>query len=86
MFARFKSLARDEDAGLSVGKVIGVVILVVIALAMLPLVTDAVTDAEGNTTGTAQTLVGMVTLFYILGVVLACVVWVIHETKGFGST
>jgi peptidoglycan biosynthesis protein MviN/MurJ (putative lipid II flippase) len=78
--------ARDENGELSVGKVIGVVILVIIGLLMLPIVQDAVTSAEENaTSSSAETLIGMITIFYVLGLVLAAVMWVVHETKGFGK-
>lgn len=78
--------ARDENGELSVGKVIGVVILVIIGLLMLPIVQDAVTSAEANaTSSSAETLIGMITIFYVLGLVLATVMWVVHETKGFGE-
>lgn len=81
-----QKLSTDDHGDLSVGKVIGVVILIIIGLLMLPLVTDAVTSAEGNLTGTSATLVSMVTIFYVLGIVLAAVMWVVHETKGgFGK-
>lgn len=80
-----KNLKADEKGELSVGKVIAVVILVIIGLLMLPLVTDAVGDAETELgEGTAATLVGMVTIFYVLGIVLAAVMWVVAETRGFG--
>ena len=77
----------DDEADLSVGKVIGVVILVIIGLLMLPIVQNAVDDAKAtaNVTGTSDTLLDMVSLFYILGVVLAAVLWVVHETRGMGS-
>lgn len=75
-------LPRNENGELSVGKVIGVVILVIIGLLMLPLVQSAVTDAQGNaTTTSAEALLGMITIFYILGIVLAAVMWVVHEAR-----
>lgn len=82
------TLKDDNKAELSVGKVIGVVILVIIGLLMLPIVNDSVTSAAENLTNagdtTAATLVEMVTIFYVLGVVLAAVIWVVAETRGFG--
>ena len=88
LLAFFKTLMlkKDEDAALSVGKVISVVILIIIGLLMLPIVQDAVTSAEENATSdSAATLVSMITIFYILGVVLAAVLWVVAETRGFGG-
>lgn len=81
------SLRKDDKAELSVGKVIGVVILVIIGLLLLPIVQDSVYDAQQNenTTDTQSTLLDMVTVFYVLGVTLAAVMWVVHETKGMGK-
>ena len=76
----------DDKAELSVGKIIGVVILVIVGLLMLPIVQDHVTSASENATSeSASTLIDMVTIFYVLGIVLAAVMWVVHETKGMGS-
>jgi len=78
-------LKRDDRGELSVGKIIGVVIVTLVGLLMLPLVTDAVDSAKSNVTGTASTLLDMIPIFYVLGIVLAAVVWVIAETRGFGG-
>ena len=75
-------LFKNDKGELSIGKVIGVVILIIIGLLMLPLVQDAVVAAQGNATDTSSsTLLGMITIFYILGIVLAAVVWVVTEAK-----
>ncbi len=79
-------LRRDEKGELSVGKIIGVVILVVVALLLLPVVQDQVVSASENATSdSASTLIDMITIFYVLGIVLASVMWVVHETKGMGT-
>lgn len=79
-------IKRDENAELSVGKIIGVVILVVVALLLLPVVQDQVVSASENATSeSASTLIDMITIFYVLGIVLASVMWVVHETKGMGK-
>lgn len=83
----FKNLKGDAAGELSVGKIIGVVILVIIGLLLLPIVQDAVYTAQENenTTDTQSTLLDMVTIFYVLGIVLTAVMWVVHEsgfTKG----
>ena len=78
-------LKRDKDGALSVGKIIGVVILVIIGLLLLPVVQEQVSDASNNSTSSsAATLIDMITIFYVLGIVLAAVMWVVHETKGLG--
>jgi len=80
-------LRKDENGELSIGKVIGVVILVIVGLLMLPLVQDAVytADQNENTTDTQSALLNMVTVFYVLGIALAAIMWVVHEAKGFGG-
>ena len=79
-------LRKDEKGELSVGKIIGVVILVVVALLLLPVVQDQVVSASENATSdSASTLIDMITIFYVLGIVLASVMWVVHETKGMGT-
>lgn len=79
-------IKRDENAELSIGKIIGVVILVVVALLLLPVVQDQVVSASENATSeSASTLIDMITIFYVLGIVLASVMWVVHETKGMGK-
>ena len=75
-------LFKNDKGELSIGKVIGVVILIIIGLLMLPLVQDAVVEAQGNATDdSSSTLLGMITIFYILGIVLAAVIWVVTEAK-----
>lgn len=71
---------------LSIGKLIGVVILVVVGLLLLPIVQDSVYDAQQNenTTDTQSTLLDMVSIFYVLGICLAAIMWVVRES-GFGG-
>lgn len=86
MFGLRMDLRKNERGELSVGKIIGVVILVVVALLLLPVVQDQVTSASENATSdSASTLIDMITIFYVLGIVLASVMWVVHETKGMGA-
>lgn len=79
-------LVKDMKAELSVGKLIGVVVLIIIGLLLLPIVQDSVYTASENenTTDTQETLLDMVTIFYVLGITLAAVMWVVHES-GFGK-
>ena len=72
-----------NDAGeMSVGKLIAMLILVVIAMALLPTIVSSVNAGENATTGTAHTLVPLVTIFYVIAVIVGVVMWVVHETKG----
>ena len=77
-----KKLSRDGAGEIGVGQVIGVVILVIIGLLMLPLVQSAVTDAQNSSSVAAvDSLLGMVTIFYVLGIALAAVLWVVKQAK-----
>lgn len=79
-------LVKNDEGALSIGKLIGVVLLVIIGLLLLPIVQDSVYNAQQNenTTDTQATLLDMVTIFYVLGICLAAVMWVAHEA-GFGK-
>ena len=82
-----KILSKDTEADLSVGKLVGVLIFVVIAMALLPTIiasTDAgVTDAANYSS--AATLLELVPLFYVIAILVAVIVWVVHETRGMGK-
>ena len=79
-------LKKNDKGELSIGKVIAVVILVVVGLLMLPLVQDSVYTAQANenTTDTQSSLLDMIGVFYVLGIALAAIMWVIHES-GMGK-
>ena len=81
----FKFLKRfkDDHGDMDIGGVIGVVVLVVIALLLLPLVQSSVVDAQNdqNTSASAETLLGMVPIFYVLGVILVAVLWVVGQAR-----
>jgi hypothetical protein len=83
MFKKLKKWAQDKDADMDIGGVIGVVVLVVIALLLLPLVQSSVVDAQNdaNTSDSASTLLGMVPIFYVLGVILVAVLWVVGQAR-----
>lgn len=76
----------DTDGDMDIQGVIGVVILVVIALLLLPLVQSSVVDAQNdaNTSDSASTLLGMVPIFYVLGVILVAVLWVVNSARKMG--
>jgi hypothetical protein len=64
------------------------VIAVIVGLLLLPVVQDTVTSSQelqNNTTSESQqTLLGVITLFYVLGIVLGAVLYVVSQTVGFG--
>ena len=80
---KLKLKKRNDTGNMDVGGVIGVVVLVVIALLLLPLVQSSVVDAQNdaNTSDSASTLLGMVPIFYVLGVILVAVLWVVGQAK-----
>lgn len=82
-------LNRNTGAELTVGKLVAVVIAVIVGFILLPVVQDAVTSGQewnnNSTTETTSNMLGMVTLFYVLFVVLGVVLWVVYETKGLGN-
>ena len=72
--------------GMSVGKIMGVVILVIVGLMLLPIVQSSVTDAVNtSSSSTVDSLLPLVTIFYVLGIVLAAVMWVVHESGGISG-
>ena len=78
---------KDTTGDMDIQGVIGVVILVVIALLLLPLVQSSVVDAQNddNTSESASTLLGMVPIFYVLGVILVAVLWVVQSARKMGG-
>lgn len=86
MLKRLKRFAEDHAGEMDVKGVIGVVVVVIIALLLLPLVQSSVTDAQAdaNTSASASTLLGMVPIFYVLGVVLSAVLWVVAQARQMG--
>lgn len=84
-----KLFKKDIKAELSVGKLVGVLIFVVIAMALLPTIMTATSEGSTNATaegyGSAATLIGLVPLFYVIAILVAVIVWVVHETQGMGG-
>lgn len=84
----FKSF-KDIKAELSVGKLVGVLIFVVIAMALIPTIMNATSEGADNATDqgydSAATLIALVPLFYVIAILVAVIVWVVHETKGMGG-
>lgn len=84
----FKSF-KDINGELSVGKLVGVLIFVVIAMALLPTIMTATSEGSTNATAegydSAATLIALVPLFYVIAILVAVIVWVVHETRGMGA-
>lgn len=71
--------------------IMGLIIVLVVGLAMTPVISTACDDAiegenadttDDDMTGAPKTMVGLVPLFYVIGLLLAAVAW---ATKGFGK-
>jgi hypothetical protein len=69
-----------------IGKIIMTVITVVIALALTPIVTSSVNDAANDTSGAAATVINLVPLFYVVGILLTALVWVVYEARKAGGS
>jgi predicted Kef-type K+ transport protein len=82
---KFKKLLHDQFGGASIGQIIMVVITVVIALALTPIVTSSVNDAANDTSGAAATVINLVPLFYVVGILLTALVWVVSEARKAGG-
>ena len=78
---------KSIKAELSVSKLVGVLIFVVIAMALLPTIIESTDAGVENSSdyGSASTLLGLVPLFYVIAILVAVIVWVVHETKGMGD-
>jgi len=80
---------KDIRAELSVGKLVGVLIFVVIAMALLPTIISSTNEGVANATDSgydsSATLMALVPLFYVIAILVAVIVWVVHETRGMGG-
>jgi hypothetical protein len=86
VFTRFTG---NDLAELGVAKIVGVLIFVVIAMALLPtIITSTRSGVNSSTSGgfaSASTLLNLVPLFYAIAILVAVIVWVVHETRGMGK-
>ena len=82
-------LTNDIKAELTVGKLVGLVIAVIVGLIMLPIVQDQVTTGQefnnNSTDASTSSMLDVITLFYVLGIVLGAVLYVVAETRGLGG-
>jgi hypothetical protein len=82
-------MRMNEKGELTLGKILGLVIAVIVGLILLPVVQDQVTAGqEWNNNSTDESVVSLldvITLFYILGIVLGAVLYVVAETRGLGG-
>jgi len=67
------------------GNLIGGFIVIIVGVSLLPSVADQVVAAQGgNVTGAASTILGLVTLFYALGVMSAGVAITVGGLRSAG--
>jgi uncharacterized BrkB/YihY/UPF0761 family membrane protein len=82
---KFKS-RFNQAAEFSIGKIIGIIVVVVVAMALLPTLIASVNQGYWATNGTtyssAHALIPLVVLFFVLSIIVAAVMWVVHETRG----
>ena len=57
----------------SVKNVIGALVFVVIALALYPVIQAFTTTAVGNATDSTATLIGLIPMFYVIGIVIGII-------------
>lgn len=61
----------------AIKNVIGALIFIVVALALTPTIQTFTTSAQGNLTGSAGTLVALVPLFYVIGVIVGVIAFLV---------
>jgi predicted RND superfamily exporter protein len=81
-------LKSDLNAAgdMSIGKIIGIIVVVIVAMALLPTLITSVNSGywatNGSTYSSAHALIPLVVLFFVLAIIVAAVMWVVHETRG----
>lgn len=66
---------------INVRSIIGVLIVLIVGLAVLPIVISSVTAAAACLTGSAQTMVNLIPLFYVIALLLAVIYWAVGTAK-----
>jgi hypothetical protein len=67
------------------GNLIGGFIVILIGVQLLPVIADGVVGAQaGNVTGAADTIVGLTTIFYALGIMSAGVALAVGGLRNAG--
>jgi len=86
VFTRFTG---NDLAEVGVAKIVGVLVFVVIAMALLPtIIVSTRSGVNSSTAGgfsSASTLLNLVPLFFAIAILVAVIVWVVHETRGMGK-
>ena len=86
---KMTAFREDQLAEIGVAKIVGVLIFVVIAMALLPTIIASTRSGVNSSTaggfGSASTLLNLVPLFYAIAILVAVIVWVVHETRGMGE-
>lgn len=76
-----EEVKRMAGNTIDVKSIIGLIVVIVVALAMTPMIMEATTTAAASLTGASSTLVGLIPLFYIIGILMAAVVWAVGKAK-----
>jgi hypothetical protein len=86
LFLSLQKRAWNNAGEMSIGKIIGIIVVVIVAMALLPTLITSVNTGYWATNGTtyssAHALIPLIVLFFVLAVIVAAVMWVVHETKG----
>jgi hypothetical protein len=66
-----------------------VIVFVIIALALLPTIISSVNAGRNATNATqnkaSQALIAIISIFYVIGVLVGAIAWVLHETGSLGN-
>jgi len=79
----------NNKGEMTVGKIIAVLIFVIIALALLPTIMSSINAGHNATNASAdkgkQPFVAIIGVFYVIGVLIGAIAWVLKETGGIGK-
>lgn len=71
-----EELDYENYSGFNLGNLVGGLMVLFVGVTILPLVKDEVASASANLTGSSETMLGLVTIFFILGLVAVAIAMV----------